>query len=72
MRTQALRVTEQNSWTDEEIIDRVIGGQTALYELLVRRYNQKLYRAVRAVADADRSERSHREIEVAPEIRDGV
>jgi RNA polymerase sigma-70 factor, ECF subfamily len=53
MRTQALRVTEQNSWTDEEIIDRVIGGQTALYELLVRRYNQKLYRAVRAVLRED-------------------
>src|SRR3569833_2741251 len=49
MQTLASKIVEQNSWTDEEIIDRVIGGQTALYELLVRRYNTKLYRAVRAV-----------------------
>lgn len=53
MQTLASKFIEQNSWTDEEIIDRVIGGQTALYELLVRRYNQKLYRAVRAVLRED-------------------
>jgi RNA polymerase sigma-70 factor, ECF subfamily len=53
MQTLASKIVEQNSWTDEEIIDRVIGGQTALYELLVRRYNTKLYRAVRAVLRED-------------------
>jgi len=35
--------------TDEQIIERVIAGETALYELIMRRYNQRLYRAVRSV-----------------------
>ena len=34
---------------DEQIIERVIAGETALYELIMRRYNQRLYRAVRSV-----------------------
>src|SRR5512146_2129653 len=41
------------SWTDEEIIERVRGGEVALYELLVRRYNQRVYRAVRAILRDD-------------------
>jgi RNA polymerase sigma-70 factor (ECF subfamily) len=49
----AVSTLEQSSWSDGEIIDRVLGGQTALYELLVRRHNQKLYRAVRAVIKDD-------------------
>src|SRR5689334_13905371 len=35
--------------TDAQIIERVIAGETALYELIMRRYNQRLYRAVRSV-----------------------
>jgi len=53
MQTQAVTVLEQSSWSDEEIMDRVLGGQTELYELLMRRHNQKLYRAVRAVLRDD-------------------
>lgn len=41
------------SWTDQEIIDRVLGGEIALYELLVRRYNQRVYRAVRSILRDD-------------------
>ncbi len=41
------------SWTDGEIIARVRGGEVALYELLVRRYNQRVYRAVRAILRDD-------------------
>src|SRR5512146_718447 len=41
------------SWTDDEIIARVCGGEIALYELLVRRYNQRVYRAVRAILRDD-------------------
>lgn len=41
------------SWTDEDIIARVRGGEIALYELLVRRYNQRVYRAVRAILRDD-------------------
>jgi hypothetical protein len=31
---------------DEEIVRRVVAGEKALYEVLMRRHNQKLYRAV--------------------------
>jgi RNA polymerase sigma-70 factor (ECF subfamily) len=34
---------------DEEVIRRVLGGETSLFELIVRRYNQRLYRAARAI-----------------------
>ena len=35
--------------TDEEIVERILGGETALFELLMRRYNQRLYRVTRAI-----------------------
>jgi RNA polymerase sigma-70 factor (ECF subfamily) len=53
MRTKANNVVEASNWSDEEVIDRVLTGETALYELLVRRHNQKLYRAIRAVLRDD-------------------
>ena len=37
------------AWSDEEIVARTLGGEIALYELIMRRYNQRLYRAVRAI-----------------------
>jgi RNA polymerase sigma-70 factor, ECF subfamily len=39
--------------SDEAVIARVLDGEVALYELLVRRYNQRVYRAVRAVLRDD-------------------
>ena len=35
--------------TDEEIVERTLEGETALFELLMRRYNQRLYRITRAI-----------------------
>jgi RNA polymerase sigma-70 factor (ECF subfamily) len=35
--------------SDDDIVDRVRGGCTDAFELLMRRHNQRLYRAVRAV-----------------------
>jgi RNA polymerase sigma-70 factor (ECF subfamily) len=35
--------------TDDEVVARVRAGETALFEVLMRRSNQRLYRAVRAV-----------------------
>lgn len=35
--------------SDEEIVRRVVAGERELFELLLRRYNQRIYRAVRAV-----------------------
>ncbi|MGB6191981.1 MAG: RNA polymerase sigma factor [Terracidiphilus sp.] len=40
-------------WTDEEVIDRVRAGDTALYEIIMRRYNQRLYRLTRAILRDD-------------------
>jgi RNA polymerase sigma-70 factor (ECF subfamily) len=39
--------------TDEEIVERILGGETALFELLMRRYNQRLYRVTRAIVGDD-------------------
>lgn len=40
-------------WTDLEIVERVRAGDTALYEILMRRYNQRLYRVARAILRDD-------------------
>jgi RNA polymerase sigma-70 factor (ECF subfamily) len=40
-------------WTDEEVVERVKGGETALYEILMRRYNQRLYRVALAILRND-------------------
>lgn len=37
------------TWSDDEVINRVLAGESQCFELLVRRYNQRVYRAVRAV-----------------------
>jgi RNA polymerase sigma-70 factor, ECF subfamily len=40
-------------WTDEEVVDRVLAGDTALYEIIMRRYNQRLYRVARSIVRDD-------------------
>lgn len=42
-----------DSLSDEEIVARVRAGEVALYELLMRRYNQRLYRVSRAILRND-------------------
>ncbi|HKG20561.1 MAG TPA: RNA polymerase sigma factor [Blastocatellia bacterium] len=39
--------------TDEEVVERVRAGETALFEVLMRRYNQRIYRAVRSILRED-------------------
>jgi RNA polymerase sigma-70 factor (ECF subfamily) len=39
--------------TDEQIVDRVRAGDTAAFELLMRRHNQRLYRTVRSILRDD-------------------
>jgi RNA polymerase sigma-70 factor (ECF subfamily) len=36
-------------WSDEEVVRRVLAGETPLFEILMRRYNQRLYRAALAI-----------------------
>src|SRR5690349_7720963 len=35
--------------SDEDIVSRVVQGQTALFEILMRRHNERIYRAARAI-----------------------
>jgi RNA polymerase sigma-70 factor (ECF subfamily) len=37
------------SLSDEQIVERVLAGETLLFEIIMRRYNQRLYRAARAI-----------------------
>jgi RNA polymerase sigma-70 factor, ECF subfamily len=38
-----------NLLSDEQVVSRVLAGQTALFEVLMRRHNERLYRAARAI-----------------------
>ena len=46
--------TPATELTDEDIVERVRSGDIALYEILVRRHNQRLYRTIRAILRDDR------------------
>jgi len=48
-----LEQAKQEAWSDEQVVSRVLGGETALYELLMRRHNQRLYRVARAILRDD-------------------
>jgi RNA polymerase sigma-70 factor (ECF subfamily) len=58
MSEQATRIaTEQNALTDEEVVARVLAGDLALFEVLMRRYNQRVYRTVRSIlSNSDEAE----------------
>lgn len=38
---------------DEEVVARVLAGETVLFEVVMRRYNQRLYRAARSITRDD-------------------
>lgn len=41
------------SIVDLEVVKRVLAGETALFEIIMRRYNQRLYRTIRAILGDD-------------------
>ncbi|QHL87543.1 RNA polymerase sigma factor [Nibribacter ruber] len=51
------QITHASLYSDAEVVERVLHGEKELYEVLMRRHNQKLYRAIRSylqeVADAE-------------------
>ncbi|HZD95866.1 MAG TPA: RNA polymerase sigma factor [Candidatus Sulfotelmatobacter sp.] len=53
MSTIPTSVTAQSELRDEEVVARVLAGETALFEILMRRYNQRLYRVSRAILRED-------------------
>jgi RNA polymerase sigma-70 factor (ECF subfamily) len=40
---------ENNPSTDQDVIAQVLAGNTALFELLMRRYNERLFRVARSI-----------------------
>ncbi len=50
---EILEKARSEGWTDEEIVERVKAGDTALFEIIMRRYNQRLYRVARAILRDD-------------------
>jgi RNA polymerase sigma-70 factor, ECF subfamily len=42
-------ITNNPTLSDQDIVQRVRGGDPALFEVLMRRHNQRVYRAVRAI-----------------------
>ena len=54
MSERTTKVSEAgNQLSDEEVVSRVLGGELALFEVLMRRHNQKLYRVVRSIVQSD-------------------
>jgi RNA polymerase sigma-70 factor, ECF subfamily len=53
MVTTAAIPTAASALTDEEVVERVKRGETALFEVLMRRYNQRLYRVTRSILGND-------------------
>src|SRR5437867_1318238 len=51
--TEILGRARSEGWTDEEVVGRIRAGDTALYEIIMRRYNQRLYRVARAILRDD-------------------
>jgi RNA polymerase sigma-70 factor, ECF subfamily len=42
-----------DDWTDEHIVQRVLQGEVLLFEVLMRRHNQRIYRAIRSIIRDD-------------------
>lgn len=54
---QAMERARIETWPDEQVVERVLAGETALFEILMRRHNQRLYRAALAILrDPDEAE----------------
>jgi RNA polymerase sigma-70 factor (ECF subfamily) len=51
--TSAITALIRDQITDEEIVRSVVAGETAQFEILMRRHNQRIYRTVRAVLRSD-------------------
>ncbi len=50
---ELLEIARCEAWTDEQVVERVLAGETGLYEIIMRRYNQRLYRVVRSILRDD-------------------
>lgn len=49
MNASAAAINDAVELSDDALIGQVLGGNTAAFELLMRRYNERIYRAARAI-----------------------
>ena len=54
VQSAAAALKAASSLSDGEIAERVVGGDRACFEILMRRHNQRIYRAVRSVLRDER------------------
>ena len=47
-------IAPSSALPDEDVVTRVLDGDTALFEVLMRRHNQRLFRAARAILRDER------------------
>ena len=45
--------TSQEPLSDEEVVTRVLAGETGMFEIVMRRHNQRLYRVARSILRND-------------------
>jgi RNA polymerase sigma-70 factor (ECF subfamily) len=53
MADEVLTCAGSTALSDEEVVERVLAGDTALYEVVMRRYNTRLYRVARSILKND-------------------
>lgn len=53
MTTAALERARAEALSDEQVVEHVLAGETAMFEILMRRYNQRLYHVARAILRDD-------------------
>src|SRR5215467_14148678 len=53
MADEVLTLAGTSALSDEEVVERILAGDTALYEVVMRRYNTRLYRVARAILKND-------------------
>ena len=49
----SLEAPPEGPWSDDEVVARVCRGEVRLFEVLMRRHNQRLFRAARAILGDD-------------------
>jgi RNA polymerase sigma-70 factor (ECF subfamily) len=45
--------SSQQALSDEEVVTRVLAGETGMFEIIMRRHNQRLYRVARSILSND-------------------
>jgi RNA polymerase sigma-70 factor, ECF subfamily len=53
MATSSAAALSGGEQTDLDVIEQILGGDTALFELLMRRHNERVYRAARSIVRDD-------------------